>query len=475
MGVKRYLGMLVAVGLFAAIGASGCGIPPGAELGPVGPLSHDGRWLIDTTGRVVTLHGVNEVAKSAPYYPAAFGFGADDAEFLADYGFSAVRLGVEFQGLMPQPGQISQAYIDGLATTVQQLADHKIYVLLDFHQDGFGPKYTGNGFPEWMSLDDGLSNPPDSTFPTYYITNPALQRAFESFWANRIGPGGVGLQDRFVAGLTAVVQRFDDQPYVMGYELMNEPWPGANWGPCIQDAAVCAQMEHDLLRPFYDKATAAVRAITTTQQVYVEPFVLFNFGYLPTSIPGAGSNDMLSWHSYALDVPHEESVVDFAVAAGERDGVPPVATEFGATMDVATLDRLTGQMDGGIVSWMFWAYNEEIITNRSGPASIARVRDQATFAALVRPYPLAVTGTPTATNFDPATNTYTLTYSTTGPSGRTYPAELDTVVSVPDLQYPDGYQVAVTGATITSVADAEALTLRTNPGCTTVTLTVTPA
>lgn len=472
MGITGKMGACAAA-LGIAVAFTAC-IPEGANKGAVGQLTFDGRWLLDTTGRVVTLHGVNEVAKSAPYYPGAFGFGADDAEFLASQNFNAVRLGVEFQGLIPQPGQISQSYIDAIATTVEQLTAERIYVLLDFHQDGFGPKYRGNGFPAWMSLDDGLPNPPDATFPLYYVQNPALQRAFESFWGNRIGPDGVGLQDHFVDGLSAVVQRFKDQPYVLGYELMNEPWPGATWQPCTDNATTCAQMEQNLLAPFYRKATDAVRTITTKQQVFVEPFVLFNFGALPTSLPGAGRGNTLSFHSYALDVAHEEAVVDFAVAAAERDGVPPVATEFGATLDVTILDRVTGQLDDALVSWMFWAYNEEIITNRSAPASLSRVRDRAAFEALVRPYPMAVTGTPTAAHFEPATSVYTLSYSTTGPSGRSYPDKLDTVVSVPALQYPNGYDVTVTGATVTSAQDAQRLTLRTTPGATTVTLTVTP-
>ena len=70
-----------------------------------------------------------------------------------------------------------------------------IFVLLDFHQDGYAPKYNGNGFPDWMAIDDGLPNPPDAVFPLYYIQNPAMQRAFENFWANRAIPDGAGLQD----------------------------------------------------------------------------------------------------------------------------------------------------------------------------------------------------------------------------------------------------------------------------------------
>ena len=42
---------------------------------PVPPLSSVGRWLVDGTGRVVLLHGVNDVNKQAPFYSAARGFG----------------------------------------------------------------------------------------------------------------------------------------------------------------------------------------------------------------------------------------------------------------------------------------------------------------------------------------------------------------------------------------------------------------
>jgi endoglycosylceramidase len=436
----------------------------------VAPLGSDGRWLTDATGRVVTLHGVNEVEKPAPYLPAAAGFDADDARFLADHGFTAVRLGVVVEGLMPEPGRIDRTYIENLATTVRLLARERIFVLLDFHQDGFSPKYNGNGLPDWMAIDDGLPNPPDAVFPLYYIQNPAMQRAFESFWANRPGPDGVGVQDHYIAGLTAVARRFAREPYVLGYELMNEPWPGAVWEPCVTDPAGCADLEHRLMVPFQQKATAAIHRVTPRQHVYVEPFVLFNFGQVGTTLPGAGGGGdgggaggdpatVLSFHSYALDLAGEEGVVANAVAAAERDQVPPVATEFGATIDVPTLQRLTGQLDDGLISWMYWHYQEDIVP-RHTPADLANVRSLEAFRALVRPYPVALTGTPTSAHFDPATRSYELTYATRGPSGRRYRSDQVSVVSVPGLQYPDGYTVEVSGARVTSRPCAEHVTLR---------------
>jgi endoglycosylceramidase len=484
MSLRSRLALVVAV--VVALAGTAC-VPPGggpgpghggghgghgshgdrAAEGPVAPLASDGRWLTDATGRVVTLHGVNEVEKAAPYYPAAAGFDADDARFLAEHGFTVVRLGVVVEGLMPQPGQIDSAYIENLAASVRALARERIFVLLDFHQDGFAPKYNGNGLPDWMAIDDGLPNPPDAVFPLYYIQNPAMQRAFESFWANRPGPDGVGVQDAYIAGVTAVARRFAGNRYILGYELMNEPWPGAVWEPCLTDPAGCARLEQQLMVPFQQRATAAIRRITRTQQVYVEPFVLFNFGQVGTTLPGAGlasgtgrdRGTVLSFHSYAVDVAGEEGVVANALAAAERDQVPPVATEFGATVDVPTLQRLTGQLDNGLISWMFWHYQEDILP-RDTPASLDNVRSLEAFRSLVRPYPAALTGTPTGAHFDPASRTYDLTYATRGPSGQRYRSSQLSVISVPELQYPDGYTVEVTGARVVSRPCAAHVTLR---------------
>lgn len=440
-----------------------------AREGPRPPLRHQGRWLVDAAGRVVLLHGVNEVAKSAPFYPAAFGFGADDAAFLREQGFNAVRLGVDFRGVMPTPGKIDRAYIKALAVTVRQLARRRIFVLLDFHQDGFSPKYLGNGLPDWMAMDDGLDNPP-IPFPFYYVFNPAMQRAFESFWANRPLPDGVPVQKYFVRGLRAVAKRFRREPYVFGYELMNEPWPGADWQDCVTG---CPDLEQERLAPFHARSTRALRRLTRHKQVYVEPFVLFNFGLSPTSLPGIDRGNARSVHSYALSPENEQGVLDNAVAAAERDSAPLIVTEFGASTDPALLARHTAGFDGAIVPWMMWAYNESIIRDTSQPAGLDNVHSLEALAALVRPYPMAVAGTPTLTAFDPETGVFDLAYSTTTPRGkRSRPRT--SVIFVPALHYPDGYQVEVDGGFVTSEACTDRLLVRAHRSAQAVTVRVTP-
>ena len=446
----------------------------GAE-GAVAPLTAAGRWLVDDLGRVVLLHGVNMVAKSAPYHPAAFGFGADDAAFLAAEGFSAVRLGIDFRGLMPTPGVVEQDYVEHLAESVDALVAHGLFVLLDFHQDGFAPMFNGNGLPDWMAISDGLPNPPDAVFPLYYIQNPAMQRAFENFWADRAGPGGVGVQEYFVQGVEAIAARFADQPLVLGTELMNEPFPGAEWMACALEDDGCPDLEQERLVPFYQRGAAAARGVAPTQLVFVEPFVLFNFGRANTSLPGPDERLAFSVHSYALDVAGEEAVIARAVAAAERDARPLLLTEFGASIDPALLNRLTAQMERGLVPWMFWAYDESIIADLRQPAGPDNLRSPEAFAALVRPYPIATAGTPTALEFNPSTRRFHFAYDTAGPDGGSYPRGVVTVVSVPARQYPDGYAVEADGAEVTSAPNATLLTLGAVAGTAHVSIEIVPA
>ena len=266
-------------------------------------------------------------------------------------------------------------------------------------------------------------------------------------------------------GLVRVAERFKDNPWVVGYDLMNEPWPGASWQPCLTG---CPELEEALMGPFHARATAAVRAVAPGQLVFVEPFVLFNFGQAATSLPGPDPGNALSFHSYAVDPAGEVNVVARAVEAAERDASPVIATEFGATLDATVLDRIADLLDARHVPWLEWAYNESIVRDPAAPAGRDDVSGRlAALESLARPYPLAVTGTPTAVAFDPATDAYELTYATTGPDGRRYPRRLPTVVSVPSLRYPDGYTVEATGATVTSRPCADRLALRTRPHTTT--------
>ena len=90
-----------------------------------------------------------------------------------EHGFNSVRLGVDFRGLMPTPGVVEYGYIEQLARTGRgSSAGAGIFVLIDFHQDGFAPKYNGNGLPDWMAIDDGLPEPARRRLPALLHPEP---------------------------------------------------------------------------------------------------------------------------------------------------------------------------------------------------------------------------------------------------------------------------------------------------------------
>jgi len=437
---------------------------------PIGALRHEGRWFTDVSGRVVMLRGLNFVEKWAPFTPAADGFDDDDAALVAANGFNTLRLGVPFEFVMPTPGRIDRTYLKSIAETVRILGRHGVYVLLDFHQDGWGPITHGNGMPAWATLTDGLPNPPAS-FPLYYVQNPALQRAFDNFWANRPGPDGVPLQDHYAAAIHAVAARFASSRNVIGYEAMNEPWPGTNWSSCLTG---CPDLERSLLAPFYAHMTTAVSSVDHRHPLFVEPFVLFNFGEADTSLPGAGSTNVLSTHVYATSEAANGSVMDRSLAAAERDRVALLVTEWGATNDPKTLVHTEDQFDARLLPWLYWSYNGHVVTDSKRPLVPANLNG-VVLDALTRPYPTIVNGTPTRLAFDGTTRTLDFQFATRRPDGRIASRGLETVVAVPSRSYPGGYAVTVVGADVTSRPCASMLTLRNKPGVDIVSVRVMPS
>ncbi len=419
--------------------------PRPAPVRPVAALGHSGRWFTDAAGRVVMLRGMNFVEKFAPFTPAADGFDDDDAALLAANGFNAIRLGVPFEFLMPAPGRVDRTYLASIERTVRILGRHHIYVLLDFHQDGWGPYTHGNGMPAWMTYTDGLPNPLEG-FPGYYVTNPALQRAFDNFWANRPGPGTTRLQSYYVLGMVTVAQRFAASANVLGYEAMNEPWPGANWSSCLTG---CPDLEAKSLAPFYARVTAAVRLVDRRHPVFVEPFVLFNFGSADTSLPGAASRNELSTHVYGADSTANASVMDRSVAAAVRDRAALLVTEWGAVADPPSIVRTADQFDARLVPWLYWSYNGLVVSDSTKPL-VAPNLNVPVLDALTRPYPTAINGTPTHLSYDAATKTLVFTYSTKRPDGHHAPVGLRTALNLPVRDYPDGYSVKALGADVTS-------------------------
>ena len=475
--------------------------PKPKRPGPTAPLSHEGRWITDARGRVVITHGVNMVYKRPPYDPGAIGFDSADAQFLAEHGFNSVRLGTIYGAVEPQPGVYDDAYLDRIAAVQRTLARQKIFSLLDFHQDLYSERFSGEGFPDWAVIDDGLPAEPLTGFPGTYLSSPGGNRTWDNFWADRAGPDGVGLQEHYAGAWRHVAQRFESEPYVLGYDLINEPWPGTPWPTCV-NVDGCPAFEQDLLAPMQQKSIDAIRGVDDHHLVWYEPAVVTNFGaqqhHPDTGDPQAG----LSFHVYCLGdaigaVPIPgiadtscETLEELAISNAEQrmqaNGDTWLLSEFGATANADTIERMVARADRHMASWQWWHYcgcddpttqgpgdTQAIVSDPFQPPTGDNVLTDK-LALIDRPYPQVVAGTPESWSFDTSSGVFALAYSATTPSGKRLRRKTKTIVYVPETHFPDGYRVGVEGGRVTSAKDASLLVIRRGKSVDRVSVTVTP-
>lgn len=112
--------------------------------------------FVDRSGRSRIFHGFNAVEKLPPYFPSQSqrnftnSLTEADADQLASWGTTVIRLGVLWNAVVPSEGRVDAAYLDHIQRIVDMLAARGIYTLLDMHQDVMGSRYCGEGLPDWL-------------------------------------------------------------------------------------------------------------------------------------------------------------------------------------------------------------------------------------------------------------------------------------------------------------------------------------
>ena len=253
---------------------------PGANgrpaLFPVSPSAYDGRC--PKASSLIPQPPLCEVqaSRSAFSQSTAPGSGNDFSQMRA-LGFNVVRLVLNWSQLEPTAGTYSSTYLNRVAQVVGWARQQGVYVILDMHQDqysryilpatkaaapsGCTPSGGADGAPSWAVLRNG--KPGCAMFGIDEL-NPAESAAFANFWQNATVPGsqgqapGTGLQDHYIGGLAALARRFQDNPAVLGYELMNEPQPGSTGST---PAANGYQASSQDLYPFYTRAIEALTGV----------------------------------------------------------------------------------------------------------------------------------------------------------------------------------------------------------------------
>jgi endoglycosylceramidase len=334
-----FLGAALALMAVALAGCQGVGVNKDATGGAArGMVTVSGTRFLDGAGRPVLLHGINIINKSqAEGYTARI----EQADFAAihNWGMNCVRLGILWDGLEPQPGKIDEAYLDRIAHIVGWAKTEGLYVLLDMHQDLFSVKFS-DGAPAWATLDDDKPYTPTAVWSDAYYASEAVQRTLDHFWTNRPGPDGVGLQDHYARVWRRVAERFKDEPAVLGYDLMNEPFPGVDalrtqqailtrlaellhprqgttpeqlfalmgtpagrkqvmeWmgdmeifrGALVAGAPIMQEFERGRLVPLYARVRRTIRQVDSRHIIFLEPAMSANLG-IPSALTPLADED----------------------------------------------------------------------------------------------------------------------------------------------------------------------------------------
>ena len=444
-------------------------------------------YFVDTSGRARLFHGVNAVEKVHPFLPpmapidTSRSLGDADAAQIASWGMNVVRLGVLWQAVAPvsaDPATYNTSYLGSVKNTIEMLARHGIWTIVDMHQDVLGAQFCGEGLPSWAmqkalaiagqsssfepfpapkNWDLGINTTtglPDGKlckthpFSNYYSTD-AVAATLSALFAS------AELNDDFAAHWGAVAKALVGVPGVLGYELLNEPFNG---DPFASDAKE--------LLPMYVKAAAAIRAYDNETIVMYEPHVTRAPAGIPTDFPpggpgGAAYDDRqaLAYHVYCFNttsyiaLPICKLAIDLAWGASVKGlkstGGGGFLTEFGAVGDdpvsLVLLEFVLSAAESQQQSWAYWTYksfddittanlHSETLFNSDGTIQ------QPKLVKLTRPYASTIAGTPLSQHFDPKTSTFTMAWRATPLASRAL-TNTTTLVFASALHYPDGVAV----------------------------------
>ncbi|WP_273661118.1 cellulase family glycosylhydrolase [Corynebacterium heidelbergense] len=438
--------------------------------GPDGRPGATGRWITDPAGRTVIYHGENIVAKKAPYTPESIGFGDDDISFLKANGYNAVRLGIIWEAVEPQPGQYDEAYLDNIENTVRKLADAGLGTLLEVHQDAWSKRYGGEGAPDWASLDQGLPALPGGLIAAQF--SPAVYQAVNNFFSNAPAADGVGIRTRFVNMWGHVSQRFASVPGVIGYSPINEPTPG--WPFLLCQADLCPQPVVDRLISLNADVAKTVRQQDPRTTIWPMAYITTALGTHPQMGAPVDPNEVYPFNSYTIICniginlpgfvcdPHQRLNAARSREYAEQWNIPYAMTEFGAIGSPGVLTTQSRIADDNRIGWFHWNYggpdhttsapspeNQAMVKNPQLPPTGDNVNTD-NLTNTVRAYPKSVSGTPLSWGTD-QNKVFTARWNGQRVDGTgSFAPGATSVITVPPALYPNGYTATVTGGRVLS-------------------------
>ncbi|WP_282700511.1 cellulase family glycosylhydrolase [Streptomyces sp. CC219B] len=337
---RRLFAALVCCALLGAGTAAHAEGPPGAarDAAVVGaPLAADIPRITDDRGRTLTLRGWNVEDKVHRGEQALSAITERHFRDLHRNGFNFARLLVFWDDLEPERGKYSKDYLRRIERVLDWAHKYRIHVLIDAHQDVFGPAFGHRGIPAWATRTDGLpfTPHPEDWFSEYF--EPAVQRAFTHLYADADLRRAQADMWRVLAG------RFAHHPAVLGYDLINEPMGELRPGEDLLTAA--ARIEAEQITPMYNRLVDAVRSVDRDSWIFFEPTPIVGEG-VPTALGRIDdAKTVYAPHFYNTAM---EAGADYDPAAGWIEAYEAAVTVYPRQYGVPVLVGEWGPLNNGL-------------------------------------------------------------------------------------------------------------------------------
>ena len=385
----------------------------------------NGKILVDEHGRQIILRGANAGGRSKlpPFFPFEpepdFDTGLKKyADVLESLGFNVVRLLIMYEAAEPTRGKYDEEYLKKYDKMVAAFAERGFRVIVDSHQDAFSRRFCGDGFPDWMMPAKYRKKPHRSDCEAWELSYVSIKtgKSFDYVWSNTSG-----VLDRYVEFFGMLAERYRDEPAVIGFEPVNEPYPGW-WG-----VSHYKRWHNERLYKFYEDVEKAVHKANPRFMVFTDICPMENPGLwnIDRRIPKV-KNLVMAPHYYDMgymkfgpfnlggDIEAMRTGLKKHMKTAEEWDTPVFVGEYGVSMHRDDAEQyltrlytvfdemqLSGTIWEASMSKTLWNMRDKAILNPDGTPRKA-------IYAIVRPYPRAVAGRIKSFGFDPGTNEFNM-------------------------------------------------------------------
>jgi len=244
-----------------------------------------------------------------------------DIDSMAKWGFNSIRLPMHYNlftlPIEEEPAKGSQTWIEtGFALTDSLLSwckANRLYLILDLHA---APGGQGK----------------DRTISDYDSTKASL-------WEDRFN------QDKTVALWEKLAQRYASEPWIGGYDLINEP----NWTFEGKDPHGREDKLNQPIWELYKRITEAIRSVDPHHMIIIEGN---GWGNNYSGFPGPwDKNLVLSFHKYWN--PNRQENIDYILQARENWQMPVWLGESGENSNKWFADGIS-LLERNEIGWAWW-------------------------------------------------------------------------------------------------------------------------